>query len=461
MKKIFSLIGIALLMASCTEDYKDWAQPFSNGPEEAYSVDFTASPATAINFATIDATKVQLFNSTISAPEGATAEYEAYITDESGLLSSDDMKVSEDGYVDAKELESAVYALWGRRPVARQIPLVVKAFISVKGASFERESTTTLTATPNAPEIEEAYYITGSINGWDNSDTTYELNNGGDDVYENPVFTVMIPASKVTGDVEFKLTPKSGLGGDWSKCIAAGSEDGRFNYNNDGGNLKFNMVDDVKYYRLQFNMLDQTWKCDALNFAQFVYFIGATDGWSKAEQKLESPNFDGIYTGYVYCADPNGWGNEFKFQRVAGSWDNEINSGTFTGGITGDFADGGGNIKATAGEGVYYVKLDLQNNKLSATFINNMNLVGDFNGWNAADDAQKMTWNATDYCWEITGAGVNANGWKFTSNNTWDINLGGTIANLVANGDNLSVVGTTIKLYPTRKTSDKIYCTVK
>ena len=371
------------------------------------------------------------------------------------------MKVSEDGYVDAKELESAVYALWGRRPVARQIPLVVKAFISVKGASFERESTTTLTATPNAPEIEEAYYITGTINGWDNSDTTYELNNGGDDVYENPVFTVMIPASKVTGDVEFKLTPKSGLGGDWSKCIAAGSEDGRFNYNNDGGNLKFNMVDDVKYYRLQFNMLDQTWKCDALNFAQFVYFIGATDGWSKAEQKLESPNFDGIYTGYVYCADPNGWGNEFKFQRVAGSWDNEINSGTFTGGITGDFADGGGNIKATAGEGVYYVKLDLQNNKLSATFINNMNLVGDFNGWNAADDAQKMTWNATDYCWEITGAGVNANGWKFTSNNTWDINLGGTIANLVANGDNLSVVGTTIKLYPTRKTSDKIYCTVK
>ena len=101
--------------------------------------------------------------------------------------------------------------------------------------------------------------------------------------------------------------------------------------------------------------------------------------------------------------------------------------------------------------------------------INNMNLVGDFNGWNAADDAQQMKWNATDFCFEITGAGVNTNGWKFTANNGWDINLGGNdsvepstkISDLAANGKNLGVAGSTIKLYPTRKTNDKIYCTVE
>ena len=459
MKKIFSLIGIALLMASCTEDYKDWAKPFSNDPEEAFNVGFTASPASPIDFATVEADKVLLFNSTIDAPEGATAQYTAYITDESGENKSEALTVSDEGYVDVDELESAVYALWGRRPVARIIPLVVGANISVNGTAFAKESITTLTATPDAPEIEEAYYITGTPNGWDNNDTSLELTNGGGDVYENPVFTVLIPSTG--SDIEFKVTPKSGIGGDWSKCLTASDTEGKFATNNAGGNLKVAHVEGAKFYRVTFNMLDQTWKSDALNFAQFVYFIGATDGWSKAEQKLESPNFDGVYTGFVYCADPNGWGNEFKFQRVAGSWENEINSGTFTGGITGDFADGGGNIKATAGEGVYYVKLDLANLTLNATFINNMNLVGDFNGWNAADDAQQMTWNATDYCWEITGAGVNANGWKFTSNNSWDINLGGVIANLVANGDNLGVVGSTIKLYPTRKTSDKIYCTVE
>lgn len=194
-------------------------------------------------------------------------------------------------------------------------------------------------------------------------------------------------------------------------------------------------------------------------FAPYVYFIGATDGWAKAEQKLASEKGDGLYTGFVYCADPNGWGVEFKFQRVAGSWDDQINSGTFTGGISGDFADGGDNIKAAAGEGVYYVELDLAKATLKATLINTMGIIGDFNGW--AGDVV-MTWNATDFCYEATAAGVTANGWKFRVNNDWAINLGGkTLTDLTAGGDNLTVAGNTIKLYPTRKTNDKIYCTVE
>ena len=132
-----------------------------------------------------------------------------------------------------------------------------------------------------------------------------------------------------------------------------------------------------------------------------------------------------------------------------------------TGGITGDATDAGGNFGVSAGEGVYFFTLDLANLSLNAVRITNMNLVGDFNGWNQADDAQQMTWDADNYCFVITGAGVNANGWKFTTNNSWDINLGGTIDNLWANGDNLTVEGTTIKLYPTRKDNDNIYCTVE
>jgi hypothetical protein len=159
-------------------------------------------------------------------------------------------------------------------------------------------------------------------------------------------------------------------------------------------------------------------------------------------------------------ADPNGWGNEFKFQKEKGDWGTEVNTGQMTS-ISGDIADGGGNFKANAGEGVYFVKLDLSNNTIEATRINNMNLVGDFNGWNAADDAQQMTWNATDYCYEITGATVTSNGWKFTANNDWKINLGGAHEDLVADGSNLWFVGTTIKLYPTRRTNDKIFCTVE
>ena len=199
-------------------------------------------------------------------------------------------------------------------------------------------------------------------------------------------------------------------------------------------------------------------------FSDYVYFIGSTDGWAKADQKLALTGEDGIYTGFVYCADPNSWGNEFKFQRTAGSWDNEINTGTFTGGITGGFEGGlenTSNIIATGGEGVYYVTMDLKNNTLNGVKINNMNLVGDYNGWLPSDSTQQMTWNATDYCYEYTGAQVTSVGWKFAANNSWDINLGGTsIDNLVQNGANITVVGDTIKLYPTRRTSNNIYCTV-
>ena len=189
-------------------------------------------------------------------------------------------------------------------------------------------------------------------------------------------------------------------------------------------------------------------------FSPYIYFIGATDGWTTPDQKLASPAADGLYTGYCYVADPNNWGLAFKFQRVQGSWDDEINAGTFTTkvGVTGD-----NNIEV-AEEGVYYFEVNLATASITAIKVNAMGIIGDFNGW--AGDVE-MTWNATDFCYEATGAGVTANGWKFRMNNDWAINLGGTLDNLVGNGDNLSAVGTTIKLYPTRKTSDNIYCTVE
>lgn len=325
----------------------------------------------------------------------------------------------------------------------------------------------TWTATPLFINIESAYYFTGSINGWNNTDTSYKLTNNGGDPYENPTFTCRIPAPEDGSNVEFKMTPESGLGGDWSGCLAGGSTDGTFVYNNGGGNLFIPAVEGAKFYDLTFNMMDLTWSYKAVSFDAFVYFIGATDGWANAEQKLALTDMDsGTYTGFVYCADPNGWGNEFKFQKVAGNWDTEINSGHMTGGITGDFADGGGNFKANAGEGVYFVTLNLSTNTLDAVKIDKVGIIGDFNGWGGDVD---MTWNATDYCFEVTGAGVTTNGWKFRINADWAINLGSNdsvepstvLTDLVANGKNIGVAGNTIKLYPTRKTFDKIYCTVE
>ena len=193
-------------------------------------------------------------------------------------------------------------------------------------------------------------------------------------------------------------------------------------------------------------------------FNPFIYFIGATDGWSASDQKLACLNGDGVYTGFCYVADPNGWGIAFKFQRVAGSWDNEINANTFTS-KSGVFGDN--NIEV-AEEGVYYFQVNLAQNSISATKIDYMGVTGDYCGWN---EGAEMMWNATDFCYELTGAAVNANGWKFRANGltdpNWKINLGGDINNLTQDGANITLEGNTIKLYPTRKTSNNIYCTVE
>ena len=205
-------------------------------------------------------------------------------------------------------------------------------------------------------------------------------------------------------------------------------------------------------------MAELTYTITPLDFDPYVYFIGATDGWANAEQKLALTDESGIYTGFLYVADPNGWGVEFKFQKVAGDWDSQLNSNTFTE-ITGGFEKGSDNIKAADGEGVYFVTLDLANLTLNAVKVEKMGIIGDFNGWGGDVD---MTWNADDYCFEATNAGATANGWKFRVNSDWAINLGGeTLGNLVDNGANIGVAGNTIKLYPTRKNSDNIYCTVE
>ena len=318
--------------------------------------------------------------------------------------------------------------------------------------------------------ISESYYLIGGEKGWSEEEAlTQPFSHSNQNVFDDPVFTYILKGgaerwfsfgdadalSAITKNNDWKqlygyVDQQADKGKFARRCDMAGQPDNTFHV--DGS---------AKFYRFSVNMLTLEYEITPLNFDPFIYYIGSTDGWSKAEQRLSLTDESGIYTGFLYCADPNGWGNEFKFQKVPGDWGTEINTGMMSGGITGDVADGGGNFKAIAGEGIYYFTLNMATNSLNAVRITNMNLVGDFNGWNQADDAQQMTWDAANYCFVITGAGVTANGWKFTANNAWGINLGGDINDLTQDGSNLSAVGTTIKLYPTRKTSDKIYCTVK
>ena len=466
-------MGALLLMASCTDDYKDWSEPQKYAQPETVSFgDGSVSSVSVINFAdlAVDQELVKVCN--INAP---TASDELYAPVYSITIGEKTFALDNEGQMKVSDLVSYIESNFGKAPTQRDVEATVSMWLDNGGTSVKMATSApfTISAIPDAPFIDpNGYYLVGNIDGWACKRVEdYHMTNNGGDVYANPTFSVTLPAIEGVDPYEVKIIPASAFAddgsiADWSIALSAlpdndvVANDGMISYNNAGGNIKFAADPNAKFYKISVNLMEGSYNVNAVSFSQFVYFIGATDGWSTPDQKVESPNFDGVYTGFLYIADPNGWGVEFKFQKRAGDWadDSQLNSNNLAE-ITGDFEKTGDNIKASAGEGVYFVELDLTKSSLKGTLVTTMSIIGDFNGWSG--DAE-MTWNATDFCYEVTNPGITANGWKFRVNKDWAINLGGkTLNDLVANGDNLSAVGNTVKLYPTRKTNDKIYCTVE
>lgn len=463
IKKI--LLGMTLLMAmvSCTEDYTDWGNPQTNPQEEAVAFgNGSVAPVDVINLADVKTEKVKV--ASIVAPTSSDA---AYTPNYKINFDGQSFDIDADGNMATAELTSYIVDKYGKRPTERDIDATLDAWVS-NGATAVKMATSEkfqIKAIPEAPVIEEGYYLVGDmfttddVNGW-TKEVAKAFNHSDKDVYEDPVFTVSFETTKA--DQYWKIIPKKNIdsGDIWAAGVVGPKVDGDDSMTGTltNGDAKAGKIAKAGKYKLTINMMDYTYTIEEVKYDPFIYFIGATDGWTNAEQKLALVDANtGTYTGFLYCADPNNWGNQFKFQRVAGSWDNEINAGafnTFDGAATNE----NGNIGVNAGEGVYYFDVNLANGTIKATKVETMGLIGNFNSW--ADDAA-MTWNVEEYCFEATNVGVTADGWKFRVNGGWDINLGGSLNNLTAGGDNIAVAGNTVKLYPTRKTSDNIYCTVK
>lgn len=450
-------------MVSCTEDFTDWGKPQTNPQEDAVTFgNGSVAPVDVINLADVNTEKVKV--ASIVAPTSSNA---AYTPNYKINFDGQSFDIDADGNMATAELTSYIVDKWGKRPLERDIDATLDAWVSNGSTAVKMATSATfqVKAIPEAPVIEEGYYLVGDMftteahDGW-TKEAAKAFNHSDKDVYEDPVFTVSFETTKA--DQYWKIIPKKNIdsGDIWAAGVVGPKVDGDDSMTGllTNGDAKAGKIAKAGKYKLTINMMDYSYTLEEVNYDPFIYFIGATDGWTNAEQKLALvDDAKGVYTGYLYCADPNGWGNQFKFQRVAGSWDNEINSGafsTFSGAATSE----GGNIGVNAGEGVYYFDVNLSEGTITATKVETMGIIGGFNNW--AGDAV-MTWNAEEYCFEATNVGVTADGWKFRVNGGWDINLGGSLNNLTAGGDDLSVAGNTIKLYPTRKTSENIYCTVK
>ena len=456
---------LLMSMVSCTEDFTDWANPQTNPKEDAVAFgDGSVTPVGVINLADVNTETVKV--ASIEAPTSSNA---AYTPTYKINFDGQSFDIDAEGNMATADLANYIVEKYGKRPTKRDIDATLDAWVSNGATAVKVKMATSATfqvsAIPEAPVIEDGYYLVGDMfttadhNGW-TKEAAKAFNHSDKDVYEDPVFTVSFETTKA--DQCWKIIPKKNI--DSGEIWAAGVVGTKVDGDNSMTGLLTNVgpgagkIAKAGKYKLTINMMDYSYTIEEVNYDPFIYFIGATDAWKSSDQKLALVDeAKGTYTGYVYLADPNGSGFQFKFQRKPGDWNNAIGAGalsTFSGAATNE----GDNIGVNAGEGVYYMDVNLSEGTIKATKVEKMGIIGGFNEWGG--DAV-MTWNAEEYCFEATNVGVTADGWKFRVNGGWDINLGGSINDLTAGGDNLSVAGNTVKLYPTRKTSDKIFCTVK
>ena len=471
IKKI--LLGMTLLMSmvSCTEDYTDWANPQTNPQEDAVAFgNGSVTPVDVINLADVTEDKVQV--ASIVAPTSSNAAYAPIIKINLGDKTFD---IDNDGKMATADLATYISEKYGKRPVERDIEATLDAWIS-NGSTTVKLATSEafqVKAIPVAPVIDEGYYLVGDmfttiegeteISGW-TKESAKAFKHSDKDVYDDPIFTLTFETKKA--NQYWKIIPKKNIvAGDlWADGVVGPKVDGSDSMEGLLTNVGpgAGKIAEPGKYKLTLNMMDYSYTIEPVNYDPFIYFIGSTDGWGSSDQKLALVDDEkGVYTGYVYIADPNNAGFEFKFQREAGNWANAIGASNFMT-FKGAAIDpqNGNNLGVNGGVGVYYIDANLSEGTIEATKVESMGMVGQFQGWDK-EAPVPMTWNAEEYCFEATNAGVTADGWKFIVNMDWGINLGGSIDNLAQDGANLTVAGNTVKLYPTRKTNDNIFCTVE
>ena len=460
-----------MAMVSCTEDYTDWANPQTNPEEEAVAFgNGSVTPVDVINLANVTEEKIQV--ASIVAPTSSNAAYTPTIKINLGDKTFD---IDNDGKMATADLASYIAETYGKRPVEHDINATLDAWISNGSTAVKMATSETFQAKaiPVAPVIDEGYYLVGDmfttedgVNGWNTISAKQAFKHSDKDVYDDPIFTITFETTKA--DQYWKIIPKANVDAGNTDASAAGVVGPKIDGDDSmtglltNADAKAGKIAEPGKYKLTLNMMDYSYTIEKVMYDPFIYFIGSTDGWGSNDQKLALVDEEtGTYTGYVYIADPNGAGFEFKFQREQGNWDTAIGASNFV-----TFKDAakdpqnGNNLGVNAGEGVYYMDVNLSEGTITATKVESMGMVGQFQGWDK-EAPVPMTWNAEEYCFEATMAGVTADGWKFIVNKGWSINLGGSIDNLEQDGADLKVAGNTIKLYPTRKTKDNIFCTVE
>lgn len=462
MKKIKFLCMAALFglgLASCSDDYKDWADPQSNPQGDAITIDgFSAKGVDPINMKDVTTDSVKVFTLTMGAlPEGYTFNGGTLTltptTD--GAKSTDPVTLNPTidtttgaATVAKADLIAAVKSIYGGAPNQRVLNgkvLLTATTPNLAGVTIDA-GTVPVTVTLDAPVLAEAYYLVGTNNKWDLSDKTYQLSNGGVDPYENPIFTVTVPS--VGGDNWFKIVPKTvSDANDWNADNVVGvATNGE---GNASGSIVVGKNDDVakafcvndkdcKFVQITVNLIDLTYTITKMNFGSYLYETGDNTKWGNG-YALYGPNGDGLYYGALYLT------GEFKFRDKLDTWDGlTFNLGK--GATDGTLENGSNtNLKAPA-DGFYWVEVNAADYTYKLTPFKSIDLIGSGQpgSWTTGTE---MKFNSDDHTWVIESVKLVDGEVKFRSDQSWDgVDLGGSLSALYKGGANIPVTAGTYKI---------------
>lgn len=443
MKKLSLYISIALaglFMGSCSEDFKDWADPQTNPQEDAITIPgFTATAAQAIDFASVTTDSVNTFSlSSAALPEGFTLANARLELTPQGVENATKTTVNTDlnGKGAVADLAPVVESAYGKRPTARTFDAQVYVNAIKDGQAVLIDAgKINLVMTPKAPFIDTNYYLVGQMTDW-SLDTKFKFTHSDADVYEDPVFTIMFTT---TDDNQYwKIIPQGNVdaGNIWAvennpKGVVGVEKDGDdamsgtlLTTTSKGEKANAGKIAKAGIYQMTINMMDYTYSIKQI--APEYYLVGALQSWSDQNMSClmtaETAMVQNFTTKWTGDANMKIWlGSDF------GKWDNAFGSASGDGVNTaeGKLKAGGGAIVCPEKGAYYTFTADFSTMTYKWTKLANQNptefkhvsLIGVGGKWNEGDDIDLE--QVAPHNWYLAKQEIPAGGLKIRADHKW------------------------------------------
>ena len=403
------MLLMAAAFTACNEDFKDWASPQSNGPEDAITIPgFAASAVATQNLAT-DAEEVSLFTlNSASLPNGYTLDNARIELTPQGFDDPNTiiLKTSLTGMASVETLQELVVETYGKRPTERTFDGHVKVNAVKDGqAVYIDAGIIPVTLIPEAPYIAQNYYVVGGTKDWNDS-KEQKFSHSDADVYDDPVFTIVIDGNP-DGDTWFAIGDDEGVEaigeGVWNKLLgivggdnkaAEGSLDYRYNM---GGDNSF-CVSNARKIKITIDMMEYTFKVEVVNIADAYYLIGGPGNWDSSKNQKFSHSDKDVFDDPVFT---------YVFESTGGDmW----------------FAFGDDEAIDAVGENVWNKLFGTTgaSEDLSGSFDRRYNLDGD-HSFHVDGSAKmyRMSINMAEMTYEITPLNFAEYIWEAGVNNDW------------------------------------------